>query len=156
MLTEKETLDIIKSMCCSIVDYGNIFLLSCNVGDLRDIQTLQNHALRCCYKIADPRNIHVHDLHKAANIAFVDIRRDRQILTCIWRNIKKGFIKITVPVRQTRAAEGPTIYVPVPRTELYKKSVFYHGANLWNKLPVNIRMQDDIDSFKTLLYKHIS
>ena len=155
-MTEKATLDVIKTMFCSIVDYGNIFLSSCNEGDLKDIQTMQNNALRCCYKITDPRNHHIHDLHSAANIIMVDIRRDRQILTCIWRNIKKGFITLMVPTRQTRFTEGPTIYLPVPRTELFKKSVFYYGANLWNKLPLNIRVQEDIDSFKTLLYKHLS
>ena len=41
MITVKAALDIIK-MFCSIIDYGNIFLSSCNVNDLKDIQTLQN------------------------------------------------------------------------------------------------------------------
>ena len=62
-------------MFCSIVDYGNIFLSSCNVNDLCDLQTLQNHALHCCHKIADPREQHVTDLHKISDIALVDIRR---------------------------------------------------------------------------------
>ena len=124
-------------------------------SELGDIQTLQNHALRCCYKITDPRDYHVNDLHLAANIVLVDKRRDRQILTCIWRNINKGFIKTKVPQTYTRATEGPTIYLPVLRTELYEKSVFYHGAFLWNNLPLNVRMLDDIDSFKNLLYKHL-
>ena len=35
MLTEKATLDII--MFCSVIDYGNIFLSSCNDGDLDDL-----------------------------------------------------------------------------------------------------------------------
>ena len=74
----------------------------------------------------------------------VDKRRDRQILTCIWRNINKVFIKTKVPQRHTRAAEGPTIYLPVPRTELFKNSVFYYGAFLWNNLPLNVRMQDNV------------
>ena len=104
MLTVKATLDIIKTMFCSVIDYGNVFLSSCNEGDLADIQILQNHALRCCYKVTDPRNYHVQDLHQAANIVLVDKRRDRQILTCIWRNINKGFIAITIPLRHTRAA----------------------------------------------------
>ena len=155
MITEKAALDIIKTMLCSVIDYGNIFLSSCTDGELGDIQTLQNHALRCCYKISDPRDYHVNDLHLAANIVLVDKRRDRQILTCIWRNINKGFIKTKVPQRFTRATEGPTIYLPVPRTEVYKKSVFYYGSSMWNNLPLNVRMQDDIDSFKNLLYKHL-
>ena len=46
-------------------------------------------------------------------------------------------------------------YLPIPHTELYKKSVFYNGANLWNQLPPNIRPQENLESFKALLYKHI-
>ena len=138
MITEKAALDIIKTMFCSIVDYGNIFLSSCSDDELSDIQTLQNHALRCCYKISDPRDYHIRDLHTSANIALVDVRRDRQILTCIWRNINKRNIDILVPIRQTRAADCPTVYLPILRTEIYKKSVFYYGASLWNNLPLNI------------------
>ena len=79
MLTEKAILDIIKTMFCSVIDHGNIFLSSCNEGDLGDIQTLQNNALRCCYKVTDPRNYHLQDLHQAANIALVDRRKVKQI-----------------------------------------------------------------------------
>ena len=35
------------------------------------------------------------------------------------------------------SAEAPSIYLPIPRTELFKKSVYYYGANLWNELPVH-------------------
>ena len=48
MITTKAALDITKTMFCSIIDYGNIFLSSCTENELRDVQTLQNHVLRCC------------------------------------------------------------------------------------------------------------
>ena len=44
MITVKAALDITKTMFCSIIDYGNIFLSSCSSKDLNDLQTLQNHA----------------------------------------------------------------------------------------------------------------
>ena len=59
MLNVKAALDIVKTMFCSIIDYGNIFLSSCNDGDLNYIQTLQNHALRCCCNIKNPMDVHV-------------------------------------------------------------------------------------------------
>ena len=70
------------------------------------------------------------------------------MLTCLWKNINKGVIHIAEPTRQNRFAMAPTIYLPVPRTTLFKKSVFYHGATVWNALPVNIRLSEDIESFK--------
>ena len=78
----------------------------------------------------------------------------RQILTCIWKNINKNkcIIDIVVPVRLTRAALAPTIHLPIPRTEIFKKSVFYYGATLWNQLPQDTRLQENIlyDNFDKL------
>ena len=37
MINVKAALDIIKTMSCSINNYGNIFLSSCNVSDLKHI-----------------------------------------------------------------------------------------------------------------------
>ena len=144
----KYALDITKTMLCSIIDYGNIFLSSCNENDLNDLQVLQNSAVRCCYGVADPRDEHVLDLHSQANMKMISTRRKKQILTCIWRNINKGVIKIAQPIRLNRSTIAPSVYLPIPRTELFKKSVYYKGASLWNDLPVNIRNCEDIDSFK--------
>ena len=155
MITLKASLDITKTMFCSIIDYGNIFLSTCNENDLKDIQTLQNHALRCCYNVKKPVDEHVLDLHKNANIIMVDTRRKRQILTCIWRNISKGVIDIVTPVRETRQNVAPTIYLPVPNTKLFKKSVYYQGATLWNSLPSETRLCENINEFKTKLYSII-
>ena len=149
MINTKAALDVAKTMLCSIIDYGNIFLSSINEADLNDLQILQNNAIRCCYKISDPRDEHIIllELHVRANMKLVDIRRQKQILTCLWRNIQKGIVKTADPIRQNRSAMAPTIYLPIPRT-LFKKSVFYMGATYWNALPRNVRSCDDIGKFK--------
>ena len=54
MINVKAALDITKTMLCSVIDYGNIFLSSCNQGELSDMQILQNNAFRCCYSVSDP------------------------------------------------------------------------------------------------------
>ena len=99
--------------------------------------------------------MHVSDLHCNTNVQMVGVRRKRQIFTCIWRNVKKGIITTNVPLRETRYNAGLTIYLPVPRTELFKKSVFYYGATLWNNLPPEVRFCDNINDFKTKLYQII-
>ena len=63
MLNEKAASDIVKTMLCSIIDYGNMLKFACSIQDLSDLQILQNHALRCCYCIVDVRDEHVLDLH---------------------------------------------------------------------------------------------
>ena len=94
------------------------------------------------------RDEHILELHVRANMKLVDIRRQKQILTCFWRNIQKGIVKTAQPIRQNRSAMAPTIYLPIPRTTLFKKSVFYMGATSWNALPRNVRSCDDTDKFK--------
>ena len=78
----------------------------------------------------------------------VDIRRNKLILTPIWRSIEKGTLEIAQPIRQNRSAASPNFYLPIPDTTLFKKSVYYYGATLWNALPANVRLCDNIDSFK--------
>ena len=146
MINTKAALDVAKTMLCSIIDYGNIFLSSLNEAELNDLQILQNNAIRCCYQISDPRDEHILDLHVRANMKLVNTRRQKQILTCLWRNIQKGVVIIKEPVRLNGSAMAPTIYLPIPRTTLFKKSVFYLGATLWNALPRNVRSCDDIDN----------
>ena len=100
-----------------------------------------------------PIDVHIVDLCKDTNVKMVEIRRKRQILTCTWRNIKKGILKTGIPLRETRHNDAPTIYLPVPKTEPFKKSVNYYGAALWNTLPVETRLSDSIEDFKIKLYK---
>ena len=99
------------------------------------MQILQNNAIRCSYSVSDPRDEHIIFLHSQANMKMIDVRRKKQILTCIWRNMRNGVIQIAQPIRQNRSAEAPSIYLPIPRSELFKKSVYYYGATLWNELP---------------------
>ena len=41
------------------------------------------------------------------------------------------------------------INVPFPRLEIYKSSLSYACANMWNSLPINIRSSQNLISFKT-------
>ena len=47
-------------------------------------------------------------------------------------------VKMSNPARVARSNAAPNIYLPVPNTELFKKSVYYRVATLWNSLPTNI------------------
>ena len=58
-------------------------VISCIDADLHYLQVLQNNAIRCCYGISDPRDEHVVDLHVRGDMTFVNIRRKKQICTCL-------------------------------------------------------------------------
>ena len=56
---------------------------------------------------------------------------------------------------ETRLNDAPAIYLPVPKTKLFRKSVYYQGATLWNSLPSETRLCENINDFKTKLYNII-
>ena len=48
----------------------------------------------------------------------------------------------------TKSRVAPLFKTVIPSCEKYKNRALYHGAILWNMLPVNIRNIDSFDSFK--------
>ena len=77
MLNLKASIDIVKAVLSSIIDYGNMFISTCDSQDLSDLHILQNHALRCCYQVTDPHDEHIVDLHVNSNMQMLDVRRKK-------------------------------------------------------------------------------
>ena len=128
---------------------------SCTIQDLEDLNILQNHALRCCYNVTDARMEHVTDLDKNANVKMLDVRRKRQQLLCMFRNLENGYLKSYRPIRNTRNVIDRTIRLQIPRTEQFKKIVYYIGSKEWNNLPENTRASYDFEEFKTNLNENV-
>ena len=42
---------------------------------------------------------------------------------------------------------------PRPRLDIYKTSISFSGAHVWNMLPKQLKMQTSVTSFKTALHK---
>ena len=54
----------------------------------------------------------------------------------------------------TRSAQQGNINVPKPNSGLFKKSLRYHGAIIWNALPTELKQLEDIDEFKRKYKQH--
>ena len=48
------------------------------------------------------------------------------------------------------------LYVPRPRLDLFKTSISFPGASLWNSLPQNIKSCISVHCFKRNLHKYMS
>ena len=46
-------------------------------------------------------------------------------------------------------------YLPIPRTEMFKKSTFYALPAAWNELTPNIKLQQNKTTFKWALKAHL-
>ena len=45
--------------------------------------------------------------------------------------------------------------VPLPRIDLYKSSLSFQGASMWNTLPMHIKAAPSLSCFKKRLYKYL-
>ena len=46
------------------------------------------------------------------------------------------------------------LVLPQPRTDYFKRSFLYSGAQLWNNLPVDLRQASSLTDFKSKLSRH--
>ena len=104
MVDKTTTLLIYKQAVLPYFDYGVFLISSCNRGQKKDLQTLQNNALRIClrYKLAD--RISERMLHFEGKIQSLEQRRNLQLLQIMYHQ-SKNIQNIKVPCRLTRAAE---------------------------------------------------
>ena len=123
--------------------------MSCNVGRRREIQTLQNNALRLClrYKLTD--RVSIRRLYCEANLQSVEQRGEYQLLKLLY-SYSKAETNIKVPVRYTRAATKVVFKIPSRCTDKFLTSPLYKGTKLWNNLDVNVQRSETIDNFMKL------
>ena len=55
---------------------------------------------------------------------------------------------------RTRAHDAISLYVPLPKSELFKKSNEYNKPVIWNSLPPNIRSINDPNQYKTEIKRY--
>ena len=90
-----------------------------------------------------PENV----LLTSADVAYLGRRREAHILIYMYKNKEKKEL-LDIQNVNTRSKSAPLFNTVIPSCEKYKNSALYHGAILWNLLPVNIRNIDSFDSFK--------
>ena len=139
---------VLKTMFVSVLDYGNIFLTGINQDKLYDLQKLQNDALRCCLNVKKNCDVHVNDIHEQLNLHLLDHRRTVQLLTCVRKCIDNNYLPYVKPEDVVLWNQSLKIKMPIPRNDVVKKSPYYWGSMIWNRLPEDLRLLDD-----TLLFK---
>ena len=143
-LTMFAATQILKTMFVSVLDYGNIFLTGIN----KDLQKLQNDAVRCCLSIKNPRDAHVADLHEQLQLHLIDHRRTVQLLTCVKKGVENNFLPHIGPEMAILRNQALKTVISIPRNDTIKKSPYYWGCSIWNRLPQDIRLIDEPLSLK--------
>ena len=126
-------------------------LISGNVSDRNDLQTLQNNALRICYNVRLRDRVSVGNMHRNANLLSLEQRRQKQLL-CLMFLYKTRHAEIRrIHGRNTRAADVFSFTRERYHNVKYRNSPFYKGALLWDTLPICVRQCLTVSDFKKSL-----
>ena len=154
-LSKKAKLDVAKTMLLSYFTYSNIFYGVCNDEETGELQKLQNNILRSALEINNPRDISIINLHANTNTLLLDTRRNHQLLVAVYKAVKGNNIILKKNVRNLRMFDGLVVQLEHPNTTKFLKSPLYHGGEMWNGLPADIRNSDNIDEFKNYIKNHL-
>lgn len=148
------TLSVVKSMMLPYFDYMLFVSTPCCDKTMTKSQRLINRSLRIVYH-AD-RYTRLDTLHDRAKIKKLEIRRRFNIIKLMHTKIYCiESESISISQVNTRLFAGPVLYIPIPRYTKFKRSLYYVGRELWNSLPVNLRLIRDSRSFKTELKRFV-
>ena len=146
---------VLKSMFLGVLDYGLLFTTVVPNKMIEDLQVIQNHALRAVLNVQDPQDQNVIELHDIVKVKLLKHRMYIQLLMCM----RNTFLNNSLPVLErdmvTRANDGATFVLPIPKLKSLRKCPFYLGSQIWNHLPFDIRTTDSKTLYKDFITKGI-
>ena len=126
------------------------------------IKRIQHRAARIVCGEFDYIIVRWHDLMLQLHWQSVDQRRDyfttNLIFQCLTGKVPvhlRNEISIVSETHNvnTRFAQNSNVTTPRPNTEQFKKSLSYHGPQIWNALPAEIKLAEDHNELKHLYKK---
>ena len=137
---------VYKQAVLPYFDYSGFLLLSATQKQIKDLQTLQNNALRICLRYNLVDRVSEERLHNEALLQKLEQRRKKQLMKLMYyqsknvKNVKKS-------ERQTRAADKIVFKIPGKCNTKFLNSTYYIGAQLWNDLTLNVQRSENIVKF---------
>ena len=156
---------LIHAFITSRIDYCNSLFVNLPKKDLKRLQGLLNRAARLIYKLPPFTSIspYLYELHWLPVIARIEFKINLLVFRAL-KSDEPEYLRDLLENYKTqsnvilRAADDPNLLV-VPRLDkhsVYGSRAFsYAGPFLFNQLPLKIKEENNIDTFKTKLKTHI-
>ena len=146
LLIKKAALLVYKQAILPFIDYAGFMLMTCKLGCRKDLQVLQNNALRVCLRYSMVDHVTIERLHDEANLQCLEQRRVIQILKLLYGcSTDRRYLKMSM--NRTRAESKVVFDIPDKCTTEFLNSLFYKGTQIWNLLPENVQRSVNIDVF---------
>ena len=142
---------VYKTLIQPHFDYCSITWMNGNSSDLKRLQTLQNRALRIVLGVDAQYNRET--LYKTLKMDRLTDRWKKQSVTLIYKAIHNLLPETLCSRIELRKSPyhfrniDTSVKLPIPRTNFLKRSPFYSAAKLFNDLPNNIRIINNLSSF---------
>ena len=134
-------------MVLTYFDYADIVYHRASQPLLTKIQRLQNRGLRICQGVGGRHP--TKETHKAANLPILASRREHHLRVHAYKQtLTVG--NLEEPARITRKSDAPLLKTTRVRKAVYARSVGHMAAELWNDLPVDLRLL----GMKEIFLKH--
>ena len=142
-------------------DYNcNVVWGNCNKGLSEKLQRLQNRTARILMSASYDSNLD--DLFRALGWRRLYYQRLEQKSILMYKTLhgmtpdylRSRFVsRDNARAYRLRNTENKLV-LPQPRTDYFKRSFLYSGAQLWNNLPVDLRQASSLTDFKSKLSRH--
>ena len=146
-LDTKNRLLVYKQTIMPYAEYAGFLLYLNRKHDSEKLQKLQNKALRICHSVKNPRDVSTSNLHQRSHLGTLLDRRELQLLGLMY-DISNDENYIRVSHVHTRQAEKIVFSTDIVQYDIYKRSPYYVGGNIWNNLSLEIQNLPSRKEFK--------
>lgn len=153
-LSFKAAIAVLKAKFISYIDYILFFSYLLSKKDFKKLQVLQNHCIRCVFKLPSRSNVDSH--HAKLKMLHLENRRHLFLMTYMYRQSQAlPDPSLHLDGTTTRSSLKRNFPIPMSHNSRYEKSHLNQGRLSWNDLPLETQRLPDIYLFKRHLRKHL-
>ena len=126
-----------KHTILPFLEYAGFMLVFFTVDDRKNLQKCQNDALRICWKVRLNDHVRIDYLHEKCKLTSLEQRRRQQLLMLMYKKSTNTTMHKVFP-RNTRQSTRVVFRTDKYEGGIYKRSPYFVGTKLRNKLPLNV------------------
>ena len=153
-LNEKSLMNVYSAFIVSNFNYATTVWHLCGITNSRKIEKLQERAFRIIYKDYESNYLTILNKNKTPTLHMQRIKKLLIMMFKVMHNIGKPFTPdfFTLTTSDYDFRNKNTLVKPNCNTSKYGiQSFLFQGVDIWNKLPNEIRLLDDLNSFKSAI-----
>ena len=151
-ITKFAAISLYKQMILPLFDYSGFLLLSCSLGQKRELQRIQNSCIRTCLLYNRIEHITIERLHTEMRIVSLEQRRQVQCLKLMYNLSRKPMYIKEVNVN-TRGNLKTKFRLMSKCSGKYLGGPLYRGSTLWDSLEKNVQDLPTLRRFSNIIMK---